>query len=60
VLVGSLDPAAWEEAVRGVLLDPARCATLVTAGRAAARDRRIESTVVRTEKELLRTLEETA
>ena len=60
VLVASRDPAAWEEAVRGVLLDPGRRARLVEAGRAAARERRIENTVAHVERELLRALAEAA
>jgi glycosyltransferase involved in cell wall biosynthesis len=58
VLVPSLDPAVWEEAVRGVLLDAGRRARFVEAGRAAAGERRIEKTVARVEAELLRTLAE--
>jgi glycosyltransferase involved in cell wall biosynthesis len=60
VLVTSRDPAAWEEAVRGVLLDPARRARLAEAGRAAAGERRIEKTVAQVERELLRALAEAA
>jgi glycosyltransferase involved in cell wall biosynthesis len=56
VLVATLEFSAWEEAVRGVLLDAARRARLVEAGRAAADERRIEKTVARVEAELLRTL----
>lgn len=58
VLVSSLDPADWEDAVRGVLLDPVRRARLVEAGRAAAGTRTIGRTVAQVESELLRTLEE--
>jgi glycosyltransferase involved in cell wall biosynthesis len=60
VLVPSLDPAAWEAAVRGVLLDPGRRERLVAAGHAAARERTIERTVGLVEAELLRTLTEAA
>jgi glycosyltransferase involved in cell wall biosynthesis len=59
VLVPTLELSAWEEAVRGVLLDTARRARLVEAGRASAAERRIEKTVERVEAELLRTLGET-
>lgn len=55
-LVASLDPAEWENAVRGVLLDPGRRARLVGAGYAAARERTIERTVGLVEAELLQTL----
>ncbi len=60
VLVPSLDPAAWEAAVRGVFLDPGRRERLVAAGSAAARERTIERTVSLVETELLRTLAEAA
>ncbi len=60
VLVPSLDPRAWEDAVRGILLDPERRARLADAGHAAARLRTIGRTVARVEEELLRTLGEAA
>lgn len=53
VLVPSLDPSAWEEAVGGLLLDAERRSRLVEAGRVAAGERRIEKTVGRVEEELL-------
>jgi glycosyltransferase involved in cell wall biosynthesis len=56
VLVPSLDPSTWEEAVRVLLLDPERRSRLVEAGRAFAGARRIERTIVRVEEELLATL----
>jgi len=56
VLVPSLEPAAWEKAVRALLLDPQRRSRLVEAGRAFAGARRIERTLVRVEEELLVTL----
>ncbi len=59
VLVPSLDPVAWETAVRALLLDPERRARLVEAGRAAAAGRTIARTVERVEAELLRALRET-
>ncbi len=55
VLVESLDPAAWTDAVRGVLLEPERRTRLVEAGRAAALERTIDRTVAQVESELLRT-----
>ncbi|MEO8055343.1 MAG: glycosyltransferase, partial [Acidobacteriota bacterium] len=58
VLVPSLEPSAWEEAVRALLLDPERRARLVEAGRVAAGARRIERTIARVEEELLATLGE--
>ncbi len=60
VLVPSLDPRAWEDAVRGILLDPERRARLVEAGLAASRLRTIGRTVARVEEELLRALGEAA
>ncbi len=60
VLVPSLDPGAWEDAVRGLLLDAGRRARLVDAGRAAARLRTIGRTIDRVEQELLRVLGEAA
>lgn len=58
VLVPSLDPAAWEAAVRALLLDPERRARLREAGRSAAGGRTIALTVERVEAELLRALRE--
>jgi glycosyltransferase involved in cell wall biosynthesis len=60
VLVASLEPAAWEAAARDVLLDPGRREHLAAAGRAAARGRTIERTVMLVESELLRTVSEAA
>ena len=60
VLVPSVDPAAWEAAVRGLLLDPVRRSRLREAGRSAAAGRTIALTVERVEAELLRALRETA
>ncbi len=52
LLVSSLDPAKWEDAVRGLLLDPERGARFVEAGRTAARERTIARTVTGVEAEL--------
>ena len=60
VLIPSLDPTAWEAAVRDLLLDPVRRAQLREAGRSAAAGRTIALAVERVEAELLRVLEETA
>ncbi|MEO8587466.1 MAG: glycosyltransferase [Acidobacteriota bacterium] len=60
VLVPSLDPLAWEGAVRDLLLDPVRRAHLREAGRSAAAGRTIALTVERVEAELLRALGESA
>ncbi len=60
VLVASLDPAAWEVAVRSVLLDPGRRERLIAAGSATAQERTIGRTVSLVEAELLRTLAEAA
>jgi glycosyltransferase involved in cell wall biosynthesis len=60
VLVASLDPVAWEAAVRGLLFDPERCARLREAGRSAAAGRTLTLTVERVEAELLRVLSESA
>jgi len=57
VLVASTDPAEWEAAARGVLLDPGRRERLVAAGRAAASGRTIGRTVTLVEAELLRIAE---
>jgi len=60
VLVPSVDPPAWEAAVRGLLLDPACRAHLREAGRSVAAGRTIALTVARVEAELMRALGETA
>jgi glycosyltransferase involved in cell wall biosynthesis len=55
VLVASLDPEAWKQAVLTLLHDPARRARLVAAGHAAARERTIARTVAGVEAELEKT-----
>lgn len=55
ILVASLDAEAWEQAVLALLHDPARCARLVAAGRAAARERTIARTVAGVEAGLEKT-----
>jgi glycosyltransferase involved in cell wall biosynthesis len=53
-LVASLDPGAWTEAVRELLLDASARAGFVAAGRAAVAERTIERTASLVEDELLR------
>lgn len=57
VLVPSLDPEAWESAVRLLLLDPERRARLRAAGRSAAAGRTLARTVDLVEGELQNVLE---
>jgi glycosyltransferase involved in cell wall biosynthesis len=60
VLVPTLDPAAWVDAVRGLLLDAERRAHLLRAGRSAAAERTIARTVALVDAEFRRTLGESA
>jgi glycosyltransferase involved in cell wall biosynthesis len=60
VLVPSRDVAVWEIAVRDLLGDAARRTRLLSAGRAAARERTIERTADLVEAELERVLREAA
>jgi glycosyltransferase involved in cell wall biosynthesis len=60
VLVPSLEPVAWEAAVRRLLLDPGGRARLRENGRSVAAGRTIARTVEQVEAELLRVLRETA